>query len=434
MKGCSRCKYFSIINYFITMPKITKVFAREILDSRGKPTLETTVWAGGVFASASVPSGASTGSHEALELRDQDKKRYGGLGVLKACANVNKALARVVVGENPFLQEKIDRKMLQLDGTDQKSKLGANAILSVSLAASRLAAKLKKQELYAYLAGLYGYTTPRRVPTPLFNVINGGVHADSGLEIQEFFLIPQKGKFKDKLRMGAEVYYVLKKLLSQANFATSVGDEGGFAPRLGQNEAAFQVLEKAVAETGYKLGRDFALGIDAASSEFFDRATASYVIAKKKLTSDELLSMYKNWCSKYGLAIIEDGMAEDDLAGWKSITKELGKKTVLVGDDFFVTNAARLAMGIKEKAANAILIKVNQIGTLTETLEAVRLAQRSKYKVVVSHRSGETNDDYIADLAVAVGADYAKMGSLSRGERLAKYNRLLWIEENLKSR
>lgn len=407
--------------------KITKILAREILDSRGFPTVETTIWAGDAWATAAVPSGASTGTHEALELRDGDKKRFNGKGVLKAIKNVNSVIAPKVIGKNANEQEAIDRLMLELDGTKGKSKLGANAILSVSLAVCKLAAKLEGIETYQYIANKYGYK-PGKMPIPLFNVINGGVHADSGLEIQEFFIIPQKKKFADNLRMGAEVYQVLKKYLAGKKLSTSVGDEGGFAPHLGKNEVGFQTLEKTIKEAGYKLGTDFRLGIDAASSEFYDSKKAKYGIDKKQLTSVQMTSMYAKWKSKYNLQIIEDGLAEDDMEGWKKLTSTIGKSTILVGDDLFVTNPERLETGIKEKIANAILIKVNQIGSLTETIEAIKMAQKNKYKVVISHRSGETNDDFIADLAVGVNADFAKMGSLSRGERLAKYNRLLDIE------
>jgi enolase len=302
----------------------------------------------------------------------------------------------------------------------------------VSLAVARLASRLEGVGLYQYLAKTYGYK-PGKMPVPLFNVINGGAHADSGLDIQEFFIIPQKGKFSERLRQGAEVYQQLKKDLSAKKLTVSIGDEGGFAPHLGKNENGFEVLARAIQGAGYKLGTDFALGIDAASSEFFDAKTGTYNLAAsgRKYTPKTIASMYKQWFMKYHLQIIEDGCAEDDFIGWKAISAELGKKTILVGDDLFVTNMSRLQRGIDEGIANAILIKVNQIGSLTETLQAIQLAQKNKYKVVISHRSGETNDDFIADLAVAVNADFAKMGSLARGERLAKYNRLMAIEAQL---
>lgn len=412
---------------------ISKIEAREILDSRGNPTIETTLWSGGISATASVPSGASTGSHEAVELRDGDKKRYGGKGVLTAVKNVNGVIAKKILGMDPMGQKVIDGTMLALDGTENKGRLGANSILSVSLAVARLAAKLQNKELYAYLANIYGYK-PKSLPVPLFNVVNGGAHADSGLDIQEFFIIPQKGKFSERLRQGAEVYQQLKKFLASKKLATSIGDEGGFAPHLGRNEKGFEVLAQAIKDAGYALGKDFALGIDAASSEFFDFRTGTYNLTAsgKKYTPKTISSLYTQWFAKYHLQIIEDGCAEDDFVGWKALSSGLGKKTILVGDDLFVTNIKRLEQGIKDGIANAILIKVNQIGTLTETLDTIKLAQKNKYKVVISHRSGETNDDFIADLAVAVNADYAKMGSLARGERLAKYNRLMEIERLLK--
>jgi enolase len=414
------------------MKTITQIRSREILDSRGLPTVETTVWSGKISATASVPSGASTGSHEALELRDGDSRRYAGKGVLKACGNVNNVIAKKMIGMTPSSQEHIDKMMLDMDGTKNKTRLGANAILSVSLAACKLAAILKGRETYQYLADKYGYTI-KKMPVPLFNVINGGAHADFVLDVQEFFLIPQKGSFAEMLRRSAEVYQILKKNLKEKGFATSVGDEGGFAPRLKSNEQGLEELAAAITKAGFSLGKDFRLGVDAASSEFYDAAKDIYnlKVSKKKFTSETMYKMYQEWVEKYHLQIIEDGCGEDDFVGWRHLTDHLSKKTTLVGDDLFVTNTERLQKGIDDKIANAILIKVNQIGTLTETLSAIKLAQANKYKVVVSHRSGETNDDFIADLAVAVGADFTKFGSLSRGERLAKYNRLLEIETQL---
>jgi enolase len=423
--------------------KITKIRALEVLDSRGNPTVETTVWAGDISAKASVPSGASTGVHEALELRDGDKKRYGGKGVLKACRNVEEKIFKAVKGISCGDQQKIDEMMIELDGTDNKAKLGANAILSVSLASARLAAKCQKRELFEYLRGMYlpddetlSLTLPQRgreaykIPTPFFNVINGGVHADSGLDVQEFFLVPLRGNFANKLRMGAEVYHALKSQLAAKGLATSVGDEGGFAPKLSSNEDAFKQLEAAIKSAKYKLGRDFALGLDAASSEFFNEKKGIYEFKAGKMsaTSANIYQVYKKWLAKYPLMAIEDGCAQDDLLGWKFLTQNLGDKTLLIGDDLFVTNPQRIQMGITQKIANAVLIKLNQIGTLTETLAAVRLSQKNKYKIVISHRSGETSDDFIADLAVAVNAEYIKAGAPCRGERLAKYNRLLEIE------
>ena len=402
----------------------------EVLDSRGNPTVQTTVWAGDVSATASVPSGASTGVHEALELRDGDKKRYGGKGVLKACKHVNEKIFKALKGMSAGDQELIDRAMLDLDGTDNKAKLGANAILSVSLATARLAAKLKNQELFEYLAVTYGYEL-KNLPTPFFNVINGGAHADSGLDIQEFFIIPLKGNFATKLRMGAEVFHTLKSQLAAQKLTTAVGDEGGFAPKLSSNEDALKQLETAIKTAGYKLGADFALGMDAAASEFFNTKTGTYELKASKISakSTNIYQTYKKWLSKYPILAIEDGCAEDDFLGWKFLTQNLGSQTLLIGDDLFVTNPVRIQMGITQKIANAVLIKVNQIGTLTETLAAIKLAQKNKYKVVISHRSGETSDSFISDLAVAVNADYIKTGAPSRGERLAKYNRLLEIEE-----
>ncbi len=409
--------------------KITKIQALEIVDSRGNPTVQTTIWTGNISATASIPSGASTGVHEALELRDGDKKRYNGLGVQKACKNVNVKIFNAVKGISAEDQEKIDAAMLELDGTENKRKLGANAILSVSLAAARLAAKCHNTELFSYLGKKYGYE-PKTLPTPFFNVINGGKHADSGLDIQEFFIIPQKGKFSEKLRMGAEVFHALKAQLAKKGLSTAVGDEGGFAPRLRSNEEALKELADAIAAAKYRLGRDFFLGLDAASSEFFDEKKGSYELRASKLTakSSNIYQIYRKWMVKYPILAIEDGCAEDDFLGWKFLTQNLGEKVLLVGDDLFVTNPTRIQMGITQKIANAVLIKVNQIGTLTETLAAIKLAQKNNYKIVISHRSGETADDFIADLAVAAGAEYIKAGAPSRGERLAKYNRLVEIE------
>ena len=412
--------------------KITKILAREILDSRGNPTVETTVWAGKLSAKAAVPSGASTGIHEALELRDNDKRRYGGKGVLKACGNVNSAIFMAVKGMPVQSQEKIDGKMLRLDNTKNKSKLGANAILSVSLAVVRLASKAVGKELFEYLAGKYGYRA-KTLPTPLFNVINGGKHADSGLDIQEFFIIPQRGSFATKFRMGAEVFHSLKSSLAKQKLTTAVGDEGGFAPKLKSNDEAFRQLETAIKLAGYRVGKDIALGIDAAASEFFDTKKKKYILSAsgKTYPPESVYLLYQSWIKKYRLSVIEDACAEDDFEGWKKLTAVLNKKAVLVGDDLFVTDPGRIDYGIAQNIANAVLIKVNQIGTLTETLKAIKLSQKNKYKIVVSHRSGETPDDFIADLAVGVNAEYIKTGAPSRGERVAKYNRLMEIEEKI---
>ncbi len=413
--------------------KITKILAREILDSRGNPTVETTVWAGDLSATASVPSGASTGTHEAVELRDGDQNRYGGLGVLKACRNVNDRIFRALNGLDPSDQKTIDNLMVDLDGTPNKSKLGANAILSVSLAVARLAAKISGKELYGYLASHYGYKI-KNLPVPLFNVINGGVHADSGLDIQEYFLIPQRGKFSERLRQGTEVYHQLKRNLSERHLSVGLGDEGGFAPHLSSNQKGLEVLAQAIKDAHYQLGRDFRLGVDAAASEFFDAKKETYRLRASQVNfkSASIYKLYQHWVNEYHLQIVEDGCAEDDFAGWQLLTKHLAKSTLLVGDDLFVTNAGRIQNGIINGIANAVLIKVNQIGTLTETLQAIKLAQQNNYKIVVSHRSGETLDSFIADLAVATNADFIKAGAPARGERLAKYNRLVEIEWSLR--
>lgn len=412
--------------------KITKVRALEVLDSRGNPTVQTTVWAGEILASASVPSGASTGVHEVLELRDGDKKRYGGKGVIKACRNVNEKIFKAVKGQSCGDQEKIDQIMRELDGTDNKAKLGANAILSVSLATARLAAKCQKMELFEYLAHLYGFEI-KHLPTPLFNVINGGAHADSGLDIQEYFIIPQKGNFANKLRMGTEVYHTLKSQLAAKGLTVAVGDEGGFAPKLKSNEEPFKYLENAMRTAGYKFGVDFRMGVDVASSEFYDKKSGQYIMkaSREKISSAGMWRFYKKWLDKYHLEILEDACEQDDFLGWKLLMQNLGGKTTVVGDDLFCTNINRLQLGVQQSLANGIIIKLNQIGTITETIKTVKLAQKNNFKVIVSHRSGETADDFMADLAVAVNAEYIKSGAPCRGERLAKYNRLLEIESQI---
>jgi enolase len=409
--------------------KITKVLAQEILDSRGNPTIQTTLWSGEVSATASVPSGASTGIHEALELRDKDPKRYGGLGVKNAISNVNGPIFKAINGLSVENQENVDKVLLELDGTENKAKLGANAILSVSLACARLASKLAKMELFEYLAQVYGYKV-KALPTPLFNVINGGKHADSGLDVQEFFVIPQKNVFSENLRMGTEVFHSLKKSLAKQKLSVGVGDEGGFAPRLKNSEVALKQLSNAIKLAGYKLGVDFKLGMDVAASEFYNSKTKKYESKNigKKVKAEEMVKIYEKLIKNSPIEIIEDGLAEDDFEGWKILTSSLGAKTFLVGDDLFVTNPKRIQMGIDQKIANAVLIKVNQIGSLTETMNAIKLAQAHNYKIVISHRSGETSDSFIADLATAVNAEFIKAGAPSRGERLAKYNRLLEIE------
>jgi len=438
------------------MPKIKKLTAREILDSRGNPTVETCVWLdNGARVKASVPSGASTGAHEAVELRDNDAKRYGGLGALKAVANVEKKIAPKLIGVEITEQEKIDNLMIKLDGTSNKSQLGANAILSVSLAAARAGALASGLELYEYIAVSYKLENPpnplyqggklnppyppmfpgAKMPTPCFNIFNGGRHADTNLDFQEFMIIPSLNtSFKEKVRMGAEIFHTLAGILKQAGYDTDVGNEGGYAPDINSSIQAIELIMAAIIKAGYRAGRDINLGVDVGSSQLYNQADGRYVfkLDHASYTADTLSGLYYEWFRKYPIIYIEDGLAEDDWAGWQKLNKELGANVMLVGDDLFVTNLARLRKGLKENAANAILIKPNQVGTLSETVACVKLAQKHNYKVIVSHRSGETTDDFIADLAVAVGADYIKAGSLSRGERVAKYNRLMEIEENLK--
>ena len=412
--------------------KIKNIQAREILDSRGNPTVEARITlANGLIVSAKVPSGASTGAHEAWELRDGGK-RYGGKGVLKAIKNVNTAIAKAVVGMNVFDLQKIDAKMIELDGTKNKSKLGANAILSVSLAVARAGAAAARQPLYRYLRRAYGIREKGwRLPVPTMNVLNGGAHADSGLSIQEFMIIPEQRLLRERVRMGAEVFHALAGLLKKKGYTTAVGDEGGFAPRLPGNEAALKMLVKAIEIAGYKPGENVFLGLDVAASEFYSDGKYYFDKEKGGRTSEKMISTFENWSKKYPLVLIEDGLSEDDWVGWKELTKRLGKKLALVGDDAFVTNPEIFARGIKEKVGNAILIKVNQIGTVTETMKTIKLAKQNGYKVNVSHRSGETGDTFIADLSVAVNSDFIKTGSLSRSERVEKYNRLMEIEMEL---
>lgn len=406
--------------------KIKSILAYEILDSRGNPTIEVRVQSeSGIEARAGVPSGASTGIHEALELRDNDAKRFGGKGVLKACANANTIIAKAVIGMDVDKQKEIDKKMIELDGTENKSKLGANAILGVSLACARLAAKVQNLPLYKHIRITYQLTNlpTYQLPTPMFNIINGGKHADSGLDIQEFMLVPiGLTSFHEKLRAGSEIFHTLKKLLSKRGYTVSVGDEGGFAPKLKNSEEAFDVLIKAIEGAGYQPGKEISLAIDAAASEFFDKE--KYLFEGKTLDSQQLIEIYQKWAKKYPIISIEDGLAEDDWSGWQKFNLQ----PILVGDDIFVTNIKRLQKAIDLNVANAILIKLNQIGTLSETIGCIKLAQENDYKVIISHRSGETIDDFIADLAVAVGAEFIKAGAPSRGERVAKYNRLLAIE------
>ncbi|MBI5496735.1 MAG: phosphopyruvate hydratase [Deltaproteobacteria bacterium] len=412
--------------------KIERIIGREILDSRGNPTLEVdVVTQDGVVGRAAVPSGASTGEHEALELRDGDNKRYLGKGVKKAAENVNRRLAVELKGLDCRDQVAVDRAMIKLDNTPNKSNLGANAMLGVSMATARAAATSQHAPLYRYLGGAQA----RTIPLPMMNVINGGAHADNGLDVQEFMVLPVgAATFSEALRMGAEVFHALKKILKGKGLATSVGDEGGFAPKLGSNEDALKVLMDAIAAAGYAPGKDVALGLDVAASEFFDKKSGKYNVkaeGKTGVDSSVVIDLWTAWADRYPIVSIEDGLAEDDWDGWKKLTDKLGKRLQLVGDDLFVTQSARLDKGIHAGVANAILVKVNQIGTLTETLEAVELAHRHGYRAVTSHRSGETEDAFIADLAVATGCGQIKTGSLSRSDRIAKYNQLLRIEEEL---
>jgi len=408
------------------MSEIIAVNAREILDSRGNPTVEVDVLtAAGNIGRAAVPSGASTGAHEACELRDGDKTRYLGKGVLKAVANVKDKIAPKVLGLESIDQVGLDKMLIDLDGTENKTKLGANAILGVSLAVAKAGALDSGLPLFRYVGG----SQACRLPVPLMNVLNGGAHADNGLDIQEFMIVPTLETFSESLRAGAEVFHTLKKILGKKKLSTAVGDEGGFAPVLKGNEEALKLLMQAIDEAGYSAGKDMFLALDVAATEMYEKN--KYNWEGRQISGKQLLAIYSKWASNYPLISIEDGFSEDDWDSWKESTTELGSKIQLVGDDLFVTNPKRLARGIKEKAANALLVKVNQIGSLTETAEAVSLAQRNRYKTVMSHRSGETEDSAIADLAVAMNCHQIKTGSLCRSERTAKYNQLLRIEEML---
>jgi enolase len=413
------------------MLEITGIAAREILESRGNPTVEVEIEIdGAVVGRAAVPSGASTGEHEALELRDGDASRYLGKGVLKAVENVMEKIAPEVLGRDALDQAAIDQAMLDLDGTKTKSNLGANAILGVSMAVARAAAEAVGLPLYRYLGGAQACV----LPTPLMNILNGGTHADNGLEIQEFMVVPHgAASFREGLRMGAEVFHHLKSILKKRGLTVAVGDEGGFAPRLDSNEAALAVILEAVEKAGYTPGRDISLALDCAASEFFDKDKKVYTFDKKEIDGAALIDIYARLADKYPLVSIEDGCAEDDWDTWKKLTDRLGGKVQLVGDDLFVTNVTRLARGIEAGIANSILVKVNQIGSVTETLSAIRLAAQNGYSSIISHRSGETEDTFIADLAVATGAGQIKTGSASRSDRIAKYNQLLRIEEMLGS-
>ena len=411
------------------MSAIAEIHAREILDSRGNPTVEVEVLLeNGGFGRAAVPSGASTGTREAVELRDGDGKRYGGKGVRQAVRNVVEVIAPELEGTEAAEQAAVDRVLLELDGTPNKSALGANALLGVSLAVARAAADEAGLPLYQYLGG----AGARLLPVPLINVLNGGVHADNGLDIQEFMLVPAGAQsFSEALRTAAEVFHALKGLLRDKGLSTGVGDEGGFAPALGSNTAALDLLLQAIERAGYRPGEDILLALDAAASEFFEGGRYRFRAEGKERAAEEMIAFYESLLDRYPLCSIEDGLAEQDWDGWAALTRRLGSRIQLVGDDIFATNPTILGEGIKKGVANAILIKVNQIGTLTETLEAVELAKRAGYGTVISHRSGETEDAFIADLAVAVNAGQIKTGSLARGERTAKYNQLLRIEEEL---
>ncbi len=413
------------------MSYISKVHARQILDSRGNPTIEVDViTTNGILGRAAVPSGASTGVHEAVELRDGDKTFYLGKGVLKAVQNVNTIINDALHGMDIFEQKKIDYTMLHLDGTENKSKLGANAILGTSLAVARAAAQETNLSLYQYIGGVGAVT----MPVPMMNILNGGSHADNLIDIQEFMVMPfGASSFSEGLRWGTEVFHHLKSVLKSKGMSTNVGDEGGFAPNLGSNEEAIQVVIEAVEKAGFNPGHDMYIALDAASSEFYksDKGVYHFESTGEDRSSAEMVAYWEDWCKKYPIISIEDGLAEDDWTGWKLATEKLGSKVQLVGDDLFVTNSKRLSKGINEGIANSILVKVNQIGSLTETIEAVNLATRNKYTSVMSHRSGETEDSTIADLAVALNTGQIKTGSASRSDRMAKYNQLLRIEEEL---
>lgn len=412
------------------MTKIEKTIARQILDSRGNPTVEVDViLSDGSLGRAAVPSGASTGEHEAIELRDGDKTKYLGKGVLKATANVNEIIAPKIKGLDPFEQEEIDKLLIELDGTQNKSKLGANAILGVSLATAKAAAESKGEALFKYLGG----EEATLLPIPMMNILNGGLHADNNVDLQEFMIMPTgANSFQEALRMGAEVFHSLKSILKKRNLSTAVGDEGGFAPDLKSNEEALIVIMEAIAAAGYEAGKDVSIALDPASSSFYK--DGKYVLkaeTKQQNSSTDMIRFYKNFVDKYPIVSIEDGLAEDDWDGWEMLTDILGNKIQLVGDDLFVTNTKRLKMGIDKGIANSILIKVNQIGTLTETLDAIALARKNNYTAVISHRSGETEDTTIAHIAVATNSGQIKTGSVCRTDRIAKYNELLRIEESL---
>jgi enolase len=422
--------------------KITRVHARQIIDSRGNPTVEADVTlTSGAVGRAAVPSGASTGEHEALELRDGDKSRYLGKGVLKAVANANGEIGKAVTGLDAADQRALDHKMISLDGTPTKSRLGANAILAVSMAAARAASIASKQPLYKYLSRYSTDSSANLLPVPMMNILNGGAHADSSVDFQEFMVMPVGApNFSEALRWGVEIFHALKTALKKRGYSTAVGDEGGFAPSCKSNEEAIQIVLEAITAAGYKPGDQVRIALDPASSEFYDKATGTYIFKKSDKsvhTSSELVAYWSNWVEKYPIVSIEDGMAEDDWGGWRELTERVGRKNAskksiqLVGDDLFVTNTERLGRGITEGVGNAILIKLNQIGSVTETIDAIELARKAGYNSIISHRSGETEDTFIADLAVATAAGQIKTGSASRTDRIAKYNQLLRIEEEL---
>jgi enolase len=423
--------------------RIVRVHARQIIDSRGNPTVEVdVVLEGGALGRGAVPSGASTGEHEALELRDADKSKYLGKGTLKAVANANGELAKAVVGLDAADQRALDHAMISLDGTPTKSRLGANAILAVSMGAARAAAVALKQPLYKYLARYSSDSSATLLPVPMMNILNGGAHADSSVDFQEFMVMPIGApNFAEALRWGVEIFHALKAALKKRGYSTAVGDEGGFAPSCKSNEEAIQIVLEAIGAAGYKAGEQVSIALDPAASEFFDKASNRYVFKKSDKsthTSEQMAAYWSAWTEKYPIVSIEDGMAEDDWAGWKSLTEKVAgksakKKIQLVGDDLFVTNTTRLERGIKEGIANAILIKLNQIGSVTETIDAIEMARKAGYHSIISHRSGETEDTFIADLAVATAAGQIKTGSASRTDRIAKYNQLLRIEEELGS-
>jgi len=412
--------------------KIQRIVAREIVDSRGNPTVEVDAWVSGGHGRAAVPSGASTGEHEANELRDGSAKRYGGKGVRRAVDNVNRVIARALRGRDARRQQEIDRRLIELDGTPTKSRLGANAILGVSLAVAKAAAAALEQPLYRYLGG----TKARTLPVPLMNILNGGAHADNNVDFQEFMIAPVRARsFAEALRCGVEVFHALRAALKSRGYVTAVGDEGGFAPNLRSNDEPIELILEAIDRAGYRAGTDVLLALDAAASEMFEEG--AYVFRKSdgsRKTAAEMVEFYRRWVERYPIVSIEDGLAEDDWDGWRLLTRELGAKVQLVGDDLFVTNPQRLRLGIDAGVANSILVKLNQIGTLSETLEAVQTAQDAGYTAVISHRSGETEDVTISDFAVATNAGQIKTGSACRGERTAKYNQLLRIEEELRRR